>query len=383
MKNKSMIFLILGTVIAAQLLLLFFPAARLTTYFEIVRPLAYGLLLAVSLIFGRKNERTYPHRSDILLILSIGGVLYTGFLFLGGFFSGFGQNPMDVRLRGLVGNAYGYLTVILIREVFRSRVMTLPFGKHRQAMFAAAALIFTYSGMDNIKSVAAFSSGALLDYLFTGFLPLLAVNVFLCNTARKGGLAGNLIFQGMYWSIFLFSPLLPDIPEILRAIFLYLILLIAFLLLDQREWRQTRASRAAAPNRGYHWRWMIPPAVLVVLVLMFGLGLFPYIPVAVASGSMRDVFAKGSLVLIEKATPHMIGEIKEGDVIQFRSGDLSVVHRVVGISYDRYGSAEYVTKGDNNPDVDVFPVRPAQVVGFARWHVPYLGYPALLLSGAL
>ena len=381
MKNKTMASLLLGAMLAVQLILLLFPRARLTTYFEAVRPLAYGLLLAVCLVFGRRDERTYPLRSDILLILSIGILSYVGFLFIGGYFSGFGQNPMDTRLRGLAASAYSYLGVALMREVFRAKAMTLISGKHRYAIFAAAVLIFTFCGMDNIKSVAAFPPATLWDYLITGFLPLLAVNLFLCYAARKGGLTGNLVFQSIYRAVFLFSPLLPDIPQILNAVFLYLALLIMFILLDKCEKAQSGVQPAQKSKRRYHKAWRTLPAAVAALTLLFGLGLFPFVPVAVASNSMQDIFSRGALVLIDKVTPRTLGEIKEGDIIQFRSGNISIVHRVVAIKQDRYGTVEYVTKGDNNPDVDVFPVRPAQIVGFVRWHIPYLGYPSLLLSG--
>jgi len=367
----------LGTALGIQLLLPLFPSARLTTYFEVVRPLAYGLLLTVCLIFGRGDERAYPRRRELLLVLCIGTLTYTGFLFAGGALAGFGRNPMDTRPTGLIGNAWSYLAVVLLREVFRGRAMTLASGKHRRLIFTAAVLVFTFCGLDNIKSLAAFSAAAWLDWGFTVFLPLLAVNAFLCYTARQGGLWGNLVFRAGYWGIFLFCPYLPDLPEILHAVFLYLALLLMFLLLNGR----LRTATGMRPIR--HWAWALPPAALAVLVLLFGLGFFPYLPVAVASGSMRGVFDRGALVVTQKVTPRTLPEITEGDIIQFQSGDISVVHRVVEISRDRYGRIFYVTKGDNNPDVDVFGVYPAQVIGFARWSVPWLGFPALLLSGAL
>ena len=95
---------------------------------------------------------------------------------------------------------------------------------------------------------------------------------------------------------------------------------------------------------------------------------------------MHDVFPVGSMVIIDKVNSETIENIQVGDIIQYRFGDITIVHRVVEIKYDSYGEKEYITKGDNNPEVDTFPVKPSQVVGFARWWIPYIGYPALMIA---
>ena len=60
-----------------------------------------------------------------------------------------------------------------------------------------------------------------------------------------------------------------------------------------------------------------------------------------------------------------------------------VVHRVVLIRTDEKGKREFVTKGDNNNDVDLFSVKEYQVDGIVKLDIPYLGYPTLIFSKIL
>ena len=42
-----------------------------------------------------------------------------------------------------------------------------------------------------------------------------------------------------------------------------------------------------------------------------------------------------------------------------------------------------ITKGDNNDDIDLYPVKESQFAGVIKFDIPYLGYPTLMLSRLL
>jgi signal peptidase len=383
MQNRTIIYLLLGTTAASQLLLLVCPNHLLSPYFTAIRPLLYGLMLVFCLVLGRKNERPYTFASETLLIACVGALVYLNLMFLSGIFLGFAHNPMDTgRLRGLVSNTYAYMGVVLAREYLRSKIMTLLSGKLRYMiiMFTVTTLVFTYTGMDNIKSVITYGPTEMLDYVFTILLPLLVLNAFLCYTAMRGGMAGNMIFQFVYWGVYLYSPFMPDIPKIVESIFIYGLVLIMFVILDSLERKHRQVETQQPVKNSRDWLWMTPAGLVLVFCLLFGLGALPFLPVAVASNSMKDVFSRGDMIIIDKVSPETLAAVQEGDIIQYRYGNISVVHRVIAVHTTAAGAKEYVTKGDNNPVQDIFPVKPDQVVGLVRWHVPYMGYPALLIT---
>jgi signal peptidase I len=99
----------------------------------------------------------------------------------------------------------------------------------------------------------------------------------------------------------------------------------------------------------------------------------PSTPVlAIATGSMVPTFERGTLVLLEKATPD---QIHVGTIIAFHVSCLPAptVHRVYKILVAGL-SPVYLTKGDHNPSPDPCDVPYSHVIGRAVVWVPYLGY---------
>jgi len=93
---------------------------------------------------------------------------------------------------------------------------------------------------------------------------------------------------------------------------------------------------------------------------------------AIATGSMVPTFHRGTLVLLEKATP---GEIHVGTIIAFDVSCLPAptVHRVYKILQSG-SSPVYLTKGDANPSPDPCNVPYSHVIGRAVAWVPDLGF---------
>lgn len=88
-------------------------------------------------------------------------------------------------------------------------------------------------------------------------------------------------------------------------------------------------------------------------------------PLVVLSGSMEPSIMTGSLVVIDKKE----NNIKEGDIISFRSGDALVTHRVTEVTEEGYK-----TKGDNNEIEDASIVPKRAVEGVVVFNVAGLGY---------
>lgn len=121
-------------------------------------------------------------------------------------------------------------------------------------------------------------------------------------------------------------------------------------------------------------------AALVAAVLLPRLaGATPY---TVLTGSMRPQMPPGTLVVVRPRSTDAIGV---GDVVTFqlRSGQPDVVtHRVIAQGYDGTGERVFRTRGDANPAPDVAWVRAVQIRGTAWYHVPWLGYLSVALTGA-
>ncbi len=112
-------------------------------------------------------------------------------------------------------------------------------------------------------------------------------------------------------------------------------------------------------------------ATTAVLGVEVGLGT-PRPFIAIESGSMTPTFVRGTLVVLEHASP---AQITVGTIVAYSTTCLPspVVHRVVAIAQTASGPV-YTTKGDANPSDDPCPVPYASVLGRVVAIVPYAGW---------
>lgn len=130
--------------------------------------------------------------------------------------------------------------------------------------------------------------------------------------------------------------------------------------------RKRDVSRAGILNAAVN---ILLSVVLAAALLLFvpkamGMGTF-----AVLSGSMEPTLPVGSLIFTQPCGG--IGDIRAGDIVASRAGDVFVTHRAVSVD-DTAGTL--ITRGDANKVPDETPVEMANVVGKVRLHIPMLGY---------
>ena len=100
-----------------------------------------------------------------------------------------------------------------------------------------------------------------------------------------------------------------------------------------------------------------------------------YLLIFLISLSILSMF---SIPLIED-TVSDVNDIKKGDIIRYKMDDYYVIHRVVMIAEDKDG-LYFVMKGDNNDNVDLYPIRSSMIDGIIKFDIPYAGYPTLIVN---
>ncbi len=134
-----------------------------------------------------------------------------------------------------------------------------------------------------------------------------------------------------------------------------------------------------------------------VAIIIIGIILAQHLNVVV-SGSMEPVFARGDVVVIQKANFLGLSELNTSDI---NVGDIiiydatwfpePVIHRVIFKGTTPDGRLYYRTKGDNNPSQDPVAVYPeqiqAKVISFSKnpgetpFVIPKIGYITLWIRG--
>ena len=211
------------------------------------------------------------------------------------------------------------------------------------------------------------------------FIPELLTSLYLTYISYFAGYNASILYAAFPQIILYILPILPDVDwatlSILNSIIPFFSYIYINNMINKMDKTLDRKQVKTVGLKG--WFGMI---AIVILMVCFGLGLFPVDPLVIASDSMAPKIRKGDIVIIKDTN---VDDIKKGDVIRYRMDNYYVVHRVVLIEEDEDGNRTFITKGDNNNDIDLYPVKENQVAGVVKLDIPYMGYPTLILGELL
>ena len=121
--------------------------------------------------------------------------------------------------------------------------------------------------------------------------------------------------------------------------------------------------------------------VVAVLLLLVGLnsGFFKYQSLVIGSNSMKNYMSKGDVVIIKKLDSNERKELKVGDIIAFKYDKKIVAHRINEI-VKRDERDYYITKGDNNKEVDAGAIDGKNIIGVVTVRIKSIGLPSIWLN---
>ncbi len=114
--------------------------------------------------------------------------------------------------------------------------------------------------------------------------------------------------------------------------------------------------------------------ILFIIILVFPFTitkLFGYTPYGIISNSMEPEIPVGSVIYVKDANPK---DIQKDDIITFTvsaANNNVATHRVV---LNDTKNQQFITKGDNNAEIDTNPVSYQNFLGKVTLCVPLLGY---------
>jgi signal peptidase I len=361
----------------SHLLFLILPYDRYDQYFILFRTMIIGILAIFFAIFYPEKRLRFPVVNDITLTVSLfGSILFVAFLFILGLFLGFSDNPSVSTMDIIIKNLWCFVFMAVFREYVRCRIIAILNDKPK--LIFVISLVFTFSFLDNIREMISLPLVALINAIMHTLFPILVLNIFLCYLASEKSTAGNMLWIGMYQAVFFISPILPGIPKILEAIAVITTVLIMYILMQSLQHKQNHKLQQ---TEHYPWQQFIFTSTLGIVLIMFVLGVFSYVPMVVVSESMKGTFSRGDVVIVHKIKPaDAKNTLQIGEIIEYKSENgLSIIHRIIEIRGSD-STRRYITKGDNNPIADDMPVKPEQIIGVAGWYIPYIGYPTLFLT---
>lgn len=367
--DKKKLYIISSSILAALLLTLFAPMGS-------GRIIAAVLLLPSAIITSlliKKRIATSIHSKQVLLIISVIGLLYFSFYYFSAIYFGFvktgyGINKPDILLEYIIPVGVIIVSTEMIRYVLCSQ-------KRKGALVMAYLIslcseILICATIPSITNMATFMDVVGLT-LFPGILCNLLYNYL---TSRYGPWPIVILKALTVWAFYLI-PYGSAISNTLLG-FVDLLLPIAIYLFIDSLYEKKR--KFALGNTSRFLRIASRVLTVIVLILMVGTMMlvsnhFKYGSLVIATESMTGELNKGDVIIFEGYD----GEtVEEGQVIVFEKNRSMIVHRIVEIEIVN-GTTYYYTKGDANEDRDAGFITDSNIVGTVNYKLPALGYPTL------
>ena len=327
---------------------------------------------AITSFLIKKRISPSKNKKQVLMLISVIGILYLILLYLSGMFFGFSKSIYGFSVKTFLRYTLPIAVIIISTEIIRGVLLAQKNKLSDTFTYLIGVLSETliFYNIIDIKTFFRF-----MDFVGMALFPALISNFLYNYLSRRYGILPNIVFRfavTLYPYIF---ELLPAIPDALLA-FVKLVaplLVLAFIraLYERKTHPSSRKTRKITVAVG-----VLYAAVMISVVMLISCR-FRFGAIVIATESMTGEINKGDAVVYETYGNEII---KVGDVIIFKKNSSVFVHRVVEIQKIN-GRNVYYTKGDANEDKDEGFITDADVMGVAEFKVPFVGYPTIWMRG--
>jgi signal peptidase len=297
---------------------------------------------------------------------------------IGGLFSGFGKNPSSLTLLGIAENIFFVGTMLVAMELSRAWLVGAIGKKHSFVALIITAVFFSFISLPLNQIVNFKFQIESVNIITSSWVPLLAENLLASLLVMIAGARSSLAYRGLLAAFWWLCPILPDLTWGLKALIGVGVPIVGMAAVNSvynaranRGKSKWKTSKAAFPTG-----WVVTTLVCVIIV-WFVMGVFPFKPSLIGSGSMMPSIATGDVVIIAKVPANVI---KLGDVIEYRKDErTNIVHRVISID-ETGGTRTFVTKGDANNAPDDIHVLAENVNGKVVFNIRKVGMISIMLK---
>jgi signal peptidase len=341
-------------------------------------PLLWIIIGVVVIFLPRyRTAARLKDRGAIIQLALLIGFFQMVLLIIGGLFASFGKSPYSFTPTGIATNLLFVAAMLFGMELSRAWLVNHLGRKHVFLALAFVAIIYTLLSVPLAQLTGLRLEVGSIDFVNSTFLPSLAENLLATFLALLAGPVPALLYRGILQAFWWFSPVLPDLPWMFKGLIGTALPIVGLVLINSLYSPQTGPKRGRRAESGSITGWIIT-TVAAVGIIWFTVGLFPFQPALVGSGSMEPKMYPGDVVIIAKVSAE---NIETGDVIQFRVPDgVTVMHRVIETQETEGGDKVFITKGDANDEPDLEPVIPDNVVGRAVMTIPKIGWASVVVK---
>ena len=338
--------------------------------YNIINYIFWVAILLVCIIIFNKGYQRNKYKDILFKDIIIFTLLYLIIYYLLGFIVGFQKSPLNFSIINIIKNLIKYA---IIRTIIESVKYYLIKENNTKIYIILVTILFIIitSDINNVIDLID-TPKDLFKYISSTIVPNIMYGLTGTYIIKHSSLKANILLQIVPIILIYTIPISPNLDWYLYGVFhtIYLLLLYTSLKyeIEKREQTEKNAKRNIFS--------LIPITTIFVILILFVLGIFTYIPIGVMSNSMKPYFERGDIIIYKKIKN--IDNIKINDVICYQLDNIKVMHRVVKIEEVK-DKKYFTTKGDNLLTNDPLRVKEEQVIGTIVFTVPRLGYPSVWL----
>lgn len=345
-------------------------------YSTYINPLFWLLIFLVCSYIFKEDKDRIKQKTDKAQIVFIVMLFYFMIWFSLGLFLGYTPSPYSHSFLGICRNLWSFFVIIVFQEYIRS--ILVQHTKDKPYMYIIIVIIFTMFEMNFMNFSLNFQSGEVaFKYISSTIFPILIRNILCTYLASTAGILSNYSYRLPLTLATIILPIYPNLDWFMNALVGTILPLIIYIFVqsinEKKKDRDYRIRKKTSILKS------VPFYAIFFIFICFVAGFFKYAPTAIASNSMSGLILRGDVVVIEKLKENQIENLQINDIIKYRLGNHTIVHRIVKIE-SKDGKKYFITKGDNNNAVDKEKVYVDQVMGIVRFKIPKVGYPTVWLS---
>ena len=303
----------------------------------------------------------------ILSVALLAGLFEVALFAIAGLLYGFGRSTFAHETLRTLAKLFYIGSALFGAETARAYLLR-RWLRHGWPAVIVVALLFAALtlSLSQLQTLTQADAGS-FTVVGGSFLPDAVDSLLATVLVAAGGPWAGIAYRAVPLLVEWLSPVLPQLHWTLSALVGVLAAGIALLALRPVVGAPglpgtNEARRRAIPA------WVLAIGTTLVGVIWLNTGLLGVRPALVSGVSMEPNLGLGDIVLtrpVDSAT------LRAGDVIRFRSGDISIVHRIVAVKATPAGLL-FQTQGDNNNFADP-PVPAADIEGKVMLRLPKLG----------
>jgi signal peptidase I len=358
-----------------------FPLLPFDTALEtyVLQPFLWLLVVLAVVLMPPYRTQAKLRIRNTFIWLGLGIALFQVVLYaIGGLFTGFGKNPASHTLTGIAETAFYMATMLLAVELSRAWLAARLGKRHSFIAVACLGVFFTFISIPTSQITGFTLEMQSTNIILSNWLPLLAENMLATMLVMLAGARASLAYRGLLAAFWWFCPVLPDLSWFFKALLGAGVPVMGMVTADTyyRMYSARLVARRKRESSALPISW-IATALACVVIVWFAVGIFPFRPSVVGSGSMTPALHTGDMVVVVKVPA---AQIKIGDIIEYRKdATTNIIHRVIDI--DRSNGLAFITRGDANNTADENPVDPENVIGRVLFNVPKVGWVSNWIKG--